>query len=108
MRHRTLRLRESTDTVGSMALGGSGVWLHFVDCNYSCRFTPRDLARAAPPWCTVWNFKRRRKCSRCGALGSTDRITLTGCVMYTGAWEYRPRDPTRAELWSGAPPQWPN
>ncbi|MCE9521441.1 MAG: hypothetical protein K8S25_03295 [Alphaproteobacteria bacterium] len=98
-RPRPLHLRDSSVTIASTALGNGGLNLFCLDCHHHARWTPAALAAAEPPARKLWDFKRRRKCSRCGARGSTDRVYLTSFVVWTGAWDHRPPNPTPPQLW---------
>lgn len=99
MAKRTPHLRTSPITVASAALSNSGFNLYCLDCNHHAAWSPSALAAVEPPWRTVWDFKRRRKCSKCGARGSTERVYLTGFNVHDGCWDQRPPTPTPPQLW---------
>lgn len=99
---RDIHLSESSVTVVHVALQNTGLYLNCIRCHRHRRWTPAQLAAVEPPWRTVWDFKRRRKCSRCGAQGSTEDIGLTRFNAWSGASKYRPRNPTPPQLWPPA------
>lgn len=100
MARKTPHLRDSTVTIASSALLNHGLNLHCLDCNHSGHWTPTELARVEPPARSAWDFKRRRRCSRCGARGSSDRVYLTCFVVGTDTSSWgRPPDPTPPQLW---------
>jgi len=67
MARRTPHLRDSVVTVASTALHNNGLNLYCLDCNHNAAWSPSALAAVEPPSRKVWDFKRRRRCSRCGA-----------------------------------------
>lgn len=101
MARRTSHLRDSTVTVGSIALHNNGLNLYCHRCPNRRSWTPAELARAEPPSRSLWNFKRRRRCSKCGARGSTDDVFLNTFVVDSGvaSWGRAP-NPTAPQLWA--------
>lgn len=100
-RARTPHLRDSPVTIAATALGDRGLSLYCLACHHEAAWSPVELAAAEPPGRSLWDFKRRRRCSRCGAGGSTDTIYLTCSVMSAGmAAHRRPPNPTPPQLWT--------
>jgi len=112
MARRTPHLSDSFVTISNVALHNNGLNLYCLDCNHNAAWSPCELAAVEPPARLVWDFKRRRRCSKCGARGSTDRVYLTSFVVNGGvaSWGRSP-DPTAPQLWhgwarfAGTPPQ---
>ncbi len=98
---RTPHLRDSLVTIGASALSNHGLNLYCLNCGHSASWPPSALARVEPPRRSLWDFKRRRRCSKCGTGGSSDRVYLTCFVVgtHTSSW-YRPANPTPAQLWA--------
>ncbi len=101
MARREPHLSESPVTVGNSCLSNHGLNLCCLDCNHTAAWSPAELAAIEPPTRSVWDFKRRRRCSKCGARGSTDRVYLTCFVVGTGtaSWN-RPDKPSAPQLWA--------
>lgn len=104
MAPRNPHLRDSTVTVGNTCLSNHGLNLYCLDCNHRAEWSPAELAAIEPPQRLLWDFKRRRKCARCGAKGSTDRVYLTCSVVGIGSGWDRPLKPTLPQLWASWPP----
>ena len=101
---RTPHLRDSVVTIASVALHNNGLNLHCHKCPHHASWGPAELASIEPPWRRLWDFKRRRRCSKCGARGSTDDVFLNSFVVDTGpAWRRGP-SPTPPQLWHGWAP----
>ncbi len=100
MPRRTSHLRDSTVTVASVALHDNGVNLYCERCPNRASWTPAELAAVEPPWRRLWDFKRRRRCSKCGARGSTGDVFLNTFVVDAGiaSWGRAP-DPSAPQLW---------
>lgn len=100
MVRRTAHLRDSVVTIASVALHNNGLNLHCHKCPNHASWGPADLAAIEPPWRRLWDFKRRRRCSKCCARGSTDRVYLTCFVVGSGTASWaRPPNPTPPQLW---------
>lgn len=101
MPRRVPHMSESPVTIASACLHNHGLNLYCLDCNHRASWSPTELATIEPPWRKVWDFKRRRRCSKCGARGSTDRVYLTCFVVGAGtsSW-YRQPNPTPPQLWA--------
>lgn len=95
---RSPHLRDSVVTIGSNCLHNHGLNLFCLDCHHHAAWTPADVAAVERPARSLWDFKRRRRCSRCGTGGSTDRVQLTVSVMGVGSADRTPR-PTAPQLW---------
>lgn len=95
---RTPHLRDSIVTIGDSVLQNLGLNLYCLDCGHRASWSPSELANAEPPRRLVWDFKRRRKCSKCGTGGSTDRVYLT-CYVVGTEFSIRPSNPTPPQLW---------
>lgn len=97
---RNTHLSESPVTVGSSCLLNLGINLYCLDCSHRASWPPAELATIEPPWRSVWDFKRRRYCSKCGARGSSERVFLNCFVVGTGSGD-RQLNPTAPQLWAG-------
>ena len=96
----TPHLRDSTVTIGSSVLLNHGLNLYCLACSHSASWSPVELASVEPPGRLAWDFKRRRKCSKCGTGGSTDRVYLTCYVVGNEVASCRrPPNPTPPQLW---------
>lgn len=93
-------LRDSVVTIASVALGNCGINLHCHRCRNHTSLSPSQLAEVEPPHRRLWDFKRTRRCSKCGARGSTDDVFLNIFVVDAGiaSWRRSP-DPTPPQLW---------
>jgi len=97
---RAPHLSESDCTIGRNALMNYGLHISCLDCGRCVSLSPSQIATLEPPNRTLWDFKRRRRCSKCGARGSTDRVELRVSVMQTdvASWRRAP-NPTAPQLW---------
>lgn len=102
MKFRYNHLSQSLVTIANVALHNSGLHLHCMRCGRVCAFSPAALADAELPRGLVWDFKRKRRCSRCGARGSTDDVELRVFVVNAGViGHHRSLSPSAPQLWPG-------
>ena len=109
---RYTHLSQSLVTIANVALHNSGLHLHCVRCGRVGAFPPAALAATELPSALVWDFKRKRRCSKCGARGSTDDVEVRVFVVNAGVTgDLRSSDPSAPQLWpgwsrlEGTPPQ---
>ncbi|MCE9521123.1 MAG: hypothetical protein K8S25_01670 [Alphaproteobacteria bacterium] len=70
------RQRLSVLTIGSVLSSGQGVNLRCA-CGHRTALLPGQISAMAHPETRVLDFKRRFRCSMCGASGASDDVRLT-------------------------------